>query len=274
MRSNRYEVTMASKDGVNWKTLGFTEFIHHSSGLSIFKNRIWSIGGLDDGYHSLKSALVFSTPDGIHWQREQDLPYLVSATDSYVLNDQLWITGGFNGVASSSSSTTIDGTSWAVGSAGISGLFDMHSIVSDGTSAWLLGGRSASPTFTTRVFRTSDGLAWTSVGNLPAGRYNGSAALFNGALWYAGGEYSGGVSNAVFTSTNGSNWTQTANLPETRNMGALLGFKGALLYIGGSSGSAKTNVWASSDGRSWTHIANLPYPHTGHAVIFPLCDSN
>lgn len=72
-----------------------------SGSVASFRNRLWVVGGGKyfqyDGFRRDYSKEIYSSVDGITWQREADPPWLERQyADVVVWNNRLWMIGGYN----------------------------------------------------------------------------------------------------------------------------------------------------------------------------------
>ncbi len=106
----------------------------------------------------------------------------------------------------------------------------------------------------TAVYRYN-GVIWTNIASLPAGRQSGAMAVWDGDLYYMGG-YSGGIKDDVYR-YNGSAWTNVASLPKTLYALSAVGTPNGLYAIGGIKAGESTNVYCYT-GSVWSNVAGLP----------------
>ena len=104
----------------------------------------------------------------------------------------------------------------------------------------------------TDVYRTSDGINWTNVGDMPLVSRQGNAIVFNGKMFYYGGLSDDG--DNIFYSSDGENWfTATEKLPIGLLRVKSVVYNNALWLIGGATGSPTftdgvKKVFKSTDG--------------------------
>jgi hypothetical protein len=142
----------------------------------------------------------------------------------------------------------------------------------DGTYIYLAGGQDTIPStnFYTEVYRTSDGVTWTEIGNLPAANVSTGIALKYGNDFYVfgGGQYVGaGVvswNTDIYKSTNnGVTWTTIASaLPNDMRAGYPSGvvWDNKIWYLMGSdtTGNNAPGLWYTTDFTSWTQLYDNP----------------
>ncbi len=132
---------------------------------------------------------------------------------------------------------------------------------------YLAGGQNAAGVPQTEVYRSTDGITWTDVGDLPSGRSYGGFAQYSGKLYYVGG-CTGSINGACATSASvfyssdsGVTWETSADsLAAVRTGEGLVVFNGAMWLVGGYAGGASTNddTFSSTSGAWSTNAAVMP----------------
>lgn len=219
--------------------------------------------------------LLTSSLPAADWVLEGSAPW--QARDSqveFVLNDQLWIGGGWfqsfeappRDVWSSTNGKTwtlaVPQAPWKHSDLAMSLTFQNKAWVMGGWFNGRLPGHSAS----NEVWSSPDGIAWKQV--TPAAGWSPRLAAglveHRGRLWMLGGTenyYFGdaaSVKNDVWSSADGQTWTQaTANAawsPRAYHQAVTLNDK--IYVLGGGNyvptDEARNDVWSSTDGMSWT----------------------
>lgn len=135
---------------------------------------------------------------------------------------------------------------------------------------------TAVSTQTLQLWRSSDGVAWTTVSQAatPANREDFGLAVFNNKLWLVGGWDGGQCLDDVWCSDDGVAWNRVAAgdaVPWKVRAGmACTAFNGRLWVIGGWYCEAHyyrepyqyieySDAWSSADGVHWREEAPIPY---------------
>ncbi|WP_332456350.1 kelch repeat-containing protein [Petrimonas sp.] len=206
-------------DGVHWNKItkkvpwGERYFPYIVS----FKGKIWVMGGIhidfsDGNKMGEKYNDIWSTKDGVHWNREVEFAKwaprgLVSGTA--ILNDELYIYGGciLNSYAYDDVWKTSDGINWTkVINHAPWPSRTWSSIISFDNKLWIMAGDSdVEKELLNDVWYSSDGVFWTQQkGIFWLPRHATSVVEFNNKLWMVGGLISqpadnwGDVSNDVW----------------------------------------------------------------------------
>jgi hypothetical protein len=286
-----------SADGITWTQVtanaAFSPRYQHSS--FVANGKLWVMGGqgATAGIPGPPSNDAWSTTDGVTWHSEN----VSNLAGGYLMPvvqeaDKATLFGGLQGAFSNNVWQTPDGVSWSE----LSTDAPLSPRLTTGTEfngqMWVVGGEgtrdSSSTPVRNDVWRTSDGLNWSSV--TPAGaifsrRAGHSVVVFNNKLWVIGGgdnvAAAGGPSmrlNDVWSSSDGANWTHQiptgGNIFSPRTFQAAVVYAGKLWVIGGDVASGSPNdtyandVWYTADGATWTNAsANAAFPaREGHSV--------
>jgi Kelch motif protein len=148
------------------------------------------------------------------------------------------------------------------------------SLVSNGNSAWLIGGYVGNgfDRPTDAVWSLTAGEGWAEQARLPEARAAGAAALSNaGMLVYGGGVGPNGVSDAVFVQEDGGRWREFARLSQPReHLAATSDGDGHVFFLGGRRGGLGGNlaVVDIADLISIRHLGELPTPRGGVAAFW------
>jgi hypothetical protein len=208
-----------------------------------------------------------------------------------VLNDQMWLLGGWNPAAYPPYSTTneiwrsTDGASWTfVNYAPWEGRHTFGNAILD-EKIWVLGGDPLRGHYQPDVWYSSDGVDWTqATAAAPWGeRCLQCAAVHDGRIWVMGGETmtqfvpSGPPDehyNDLWCSTDGANWTRVTEHADWSPRGMIGGsveLNGRMWLLGGGTYSPRSyfnDVWSSADGVTWRRdLAAAPWaPRQYHDV--------
>jgi hypothetical protein len=147
----------------------------------------------------------------------------------------------------------------------------------NGDEMWVAGGNSVSSGLFNDVWRSRDGVTWTSAVNsaqFPA-RADHTSVTFQKKMWVIGGYGGARTFNDVWQSTDGVTWkevTASAAFPVRYGHTSVV-FDDKLWVIGGSgdSGNYYNDVWYSSDGATWqlaTDSAPFPPRYSHTSLIF------
>ncbi len=212
------------------------------------------VGGNDDGSYNT----VWSSHDGITWKAEAPLPAILQGFALQVLNDVVYLLGGWNNVTNTS--TTFKSSDLSGGWTAGGNLPRASAMAGSAVANGKIYLAALNSTIT-----TSDITNFTTIGNLPLAPSELGAAkmLFaNGKFWIAGGQNwsSGAFQNNVWNSTDGVSWSSVGTLPEGRATGAFFYFNNAFYYAGGQTNGAvtKDSIFKSTDGLNWTTSGVLP----------------
>ncbi len=201
---------------------------------------------------------VWSSHDGASWVSQKSLPISVQGFSLGVLNDIIYLIGGWTTVSSAAtySVAAIDAsTMWSQGP--------------NFPAAAEMAGRTVVNNkmyvaFKDKFYSTSDGLNFNVESFLPGypDNFSGSQlTYFNGKFWLVGGLNSstGEFARHVWNSADGKTWAFVAYIPGARYAGALYAFNNKMYFAGGFTGGATAgDVYSTSDGLTWTQIGSLP----------------
>lgn len=128
---------------------------------------------------------------------------------------------------------------------------------------WYAGG-TVNSVPTSEVLRSTDGLDWTVVGNLPGARSIGALVTFRDRLWWIAGS-DGAVRNEIFVSDNGTTWTTfSTNAPAAASSFAYTVFDDQLYFVGGNNNAGA--VYRTTDMVDWVRVGDLPDDNHGGAL--------
>lgn len=220
-----------SSDGLTWtQATASASFVARSHLSSVtFDNKMWVLGGINSSNVYLND--VWYSTNGSSWTR---------ATAAAAWSARRWFpTISFNnkmrlygGVDSSSSYyndswSSSDGITWTQDASDSEwSNRGGHSVVTDETSVWLLGGTIAD-LGKNDIWKSTDGYSWNKVQLEPpwSPRYAFSSVLFNNRIWVICGNHSTGASkllylNDVYCGTTSSTvevGTDAADISTTTN---------------------------------------------------------
>lgn len=128
---------------------------------------------------------------------------------------------------------------------------------------WYAGG-TVNSVPTSEVLRSTDGLDWTVVGNLPGARSIGALVTFRDRLWWVAGS-DGATRNEIFVSDNGTAWTTfSTNAPAAASSFGYTVFEDYFYFVGGNGNAAA--VYRTSDMVDWVKVGDLPDDNHGGAL--------
>jgi len=232
---------VASGDGLSWNEEGgifagtpsLDEFTH-----LVFEGKQWLIGGTDYSGAPRRTRDVWSTTDGVIWQKHSNaLPTEMDRHASVVFQNKLWILGGSQGSTSASDSIYVsdNGTVWTQLSSLPAGVSHAEAVVHNDNIV-VLGGVLENGDVSNKVWKSGNGITWTEVGSdALAGKNfaNRSAEVFNGAIWIVGNNQNDNPT--TFLSRDGGETWSTGPLPNTNVFGGsdLVAFDDKLWLVGG-----------------------------------------
>jgi uncharacterized repeat protein (TIGR01451 family) len=210
---------------------------------AVYGNTIWIAGGKHDIATVRDVYRMNSQRTG--WDHMTDLPIDVMDHSLIEWNGNLWVIGGRRAYVDFNNAVYAwNGNVWLQRSTLPTDAAEGKAVVFNG-ELWLVGGRSTTANMRT-VYKTSDGISWTKVGEYagegPGGMEMSDVVAYNGKLWRIAA-YVGSADgyNGIFSSTDGIHWSQTCNAvkqgikPEIRN-GAAVGYQNQLWILGGYQG--------------------------------------
>ena len=210
----------SSTDGKKWeRATAAAEWTPRlASGLVVFQNKMWIIGGTENYYfgdaQSLKND-VWSSTDGKHWKQETaDAGWSPRAYhQAVVLNDRIYVMGGGNYVPEYKAFNDVwmskDGVHWEE----VTGDAPWHarlwfSAVTYRDRMWVLGGWSNGPSRNWGdVWYSSNGRDWQQLKSdvIWKERHEHSAFVFQNKIWLAGG-HAQPLSNEVWSLSVPAEW--------------------------------------------------------------------
>jgi formylglycine-generating enzyme required for sulfatase activity len=227
-------------------------------GVLSYSNKLWAFGGWDGAYNND----VYSSPDGVTWTEETNTAAWSARHHfaSVVFDNRMWLIGGQDDIGYKNDVWwSVDGVNWteATGNASWS-IRTGHSVIVANGEMWLLGGFyfDGSNHYYNDVWRSSDGVTWTSVtNNAPwSARYDHTAEYFNEKFWVFGGN-NGTYNNDIWYSSDGEVWTEASEPAAwgTRNAHNSFIHDSRIWIIGGANTGVRIgDAWYSNDGLEWT----------------------
>lgn len=230
---------------------------------------------------------IWETSDGITFTQLTDFPGPERHEFGLgVIGNTIWLWGGDTEPSTPSLTPTNDVWTWDSVNGWVQVTADWGAPMGDRIGAvfcikdgylYTIGGSGGFNTY-----RSSDGINWTYMGDLPAtlgngiSFSNGGCTVHNGSIYISGG--TGGNYLKVFKSTDGSSWTQVTSIPTgTTNYQYITGDDssywckmaskwGVLFYIAGTGATGnRTGIYKSYDnGVTWKFNGSFPY-RTSHA---------
>ena len=169
----------------NWKRVAESNpwVPRDSAGELVFQGRMWLFGG----YIPDLVRDVWSSPDGMNWQREGEIPCPsgVNIPVCFVYDDRMWVMSQAGKLFSSP-----DGRDWSLvtDEAPWRGRYAAGSVVFDGRM-WVMGGNGGGKLFND-VWSSTDGVHWTQeLAEAPWSKRQlfGMLTVFEGRMWLLGG---------------------------------------------------------------------------------------
>ena len=202
-------------------------------------------------------------------------------TTAEVLNDALYLMGGFTGTAPYLNDVwrSTDGVTWTdvtntttTSPPRFAGRLAPASVVLPGSGTdeiYYIGGFTNTTGTPQNVYKSGDGTTWTQLTPVPGfanDRYNHTAVVLGGDIYVIAGQEGSTVKRDVWKSQdNGITWRRI-----TPSAGAEFGDRirhssavqdGAMYLIGGSLGplnQLRNDVWRSTDGQTWVNVHKNP----------------
>lgn len=267
--------TSQSGDIAPWTTGVDLPFNWDDSQAVITKNRVYLIGGSDNGG---RSALVYYASingDGTlgTWIADTSLPTSISSSQAIVTKDHVYLIGGYDGststtiyVASVDSSGVI-GT-WAAGISLPIGMELAQAVVTK-NRIYVFGGFESASVLTAPISENGVIGTWANDTSLPAEWYGSQAVITEGYVYLLGGLSGSARQSGTYMAPIDEDgligtWTTGTNLPGA--LGYSQSFiSGSTVYLFGgydSTGTTSVVYMASIDGSgvigAWTTGTSLP----------------
>lgn len=192
-----------------------------------------------------------------------------------VLNNRMYIMGGFTNPASATSTTasveSYDGGKWVYDVSMPTAKALTGCCVHNG-SIIISGGQTSTSTFSSTA-HSFNGTTWTALASLGNVRAGMSSVSFNGNVFVFGGITTGNVFLNTVSLYNGSTWSNVGALPLASIRSCAVVYRNAMYVIGGNnSTNTLSNVYISTNGSTWTNGVSLPAVRTGsYAVVYNDC---
>lgn len=247
----------SSVDGKDWTKSNITGSLFYARidfGLTIFNNKMWVVGGIDQSGN--RHADVWSSSDGVNWTLVNNAANFsnTSLHSLTVFNNKMWLIGGIAGTSLSNQIwNSTDGVTWTqvmVSGTHFSPRY-LHQTFVFNNKLYVVGGYDSSDNVKNDVWSSSDGITWTqeTATNIFPALYYHNILVKNDKLYCVGGANVGGVSNQLWSSSNTLNWsnlTQNANyFTPVRGQASVL-HNGDIYVIGGEVNANPTysnKVW-------------------------------
>jgi hypothetical protein len=212
---------------------------------------------------------VFRSNDGFAWQPSGMLSAPLYLHSAVVFEDRIYVGGGRNDSFEVSQLLLVssDGNNFVTGG--------MLPIPLRGTKLvvfrqrlFLLGGRDGAGANRDEVWSSTDGTNWIVESRLPDPRAYGSAFVYDGELWYAGG-FSTEARAEMWSSPDGVTWSDRGSLPQPRLLMADAIHLGQMWFMGGSANGddGVVEVRRTSDAQGFADGDPLPAVNAGAAAI-------
>lgn len=243
-----------SRDGKSWEiAVKAAPWVRrHLGGFLVFKDRMYMIGG---DFHTD----VWSSADGLDWQREPDVPW-GKRYNPYVgvFDDKIWMMGG----------QTFDGPDgeWCEKAYCLSHAWNDVWSSEDGKSWKLVTEKAAwEPRALISGFVVHDGAMWILGGGIrEIVPFHPHGAVAETRIDYAD----------VWRSTNGVDWENVTFKADwdARSHHSIIGYNGYIILNDGSVGkqaNLRGSTWASPDGLNWKKIGDhgqMPRRHASSLV--------
>lgn len=222
-------------------------------GRTVVKVDITAFDGKTTDSYEVKVHRATPRPD---WQRMLEHgPFKERDSQGEVVHDgKMWVLGGYTPELVNDVWCTADGTTWKhTGNVPAVGGVNIPVCVSHRGRIWVMGQDA-------KMYVSSDGASWTSVGQPPwAPRSNAGHTVFRDRIWVMGGAGVGKLLNDVWSSEDGEHWTReldSAPWSGRQVFSNLVVHRDRLWLIGGGYATYQPfkgyrDVWSSADGVHW-----------------------
>ena len=284
------EVWRSSDGGLTWDQVAETDPAkrfspaRHAHSAVVLGEDIYVIAGLTPSGNL--NDVWKSADRGVSWNQTTATAAFSARrfTTAEVLNDALYLMGGFTGIHPSLNDVwrSTDGVTWTdvtntttTSPPRFAGRLSPASVVLPGSGAGgadelcYIGGFTISAVTPQNVYKSGDGTTWTQLTPVPGfanDRYNHTAVVLGGDIYVIAGQEGSTIKRDVWKSQdNGQTWrriTPSAGAEfgdRTRHSSAVQG--GAMYLIGGSLGPVNqlhNDVWRSTDGQTWVNVHKNP----------------
>ena len=263
----------SSADGRSWKLEtadgGFGARYFHR--VVVFNNRLWIITGEVPSNNPPFLTDVWSSADGVTWQKEADdsgLPWHGASLNVVVFNNQmLAVAGGATYTSTTGAFTPLSAPGALTGTTTFGRQHATLTIYNN--QLWFIAGRVHYPLgmidtggVMNDVWTSADGITWTQVtANAQfAPRYEHVSFVANGRLWVLGGHtavngIAGSPSGDAWSSTDGLNWTlEHVNTLATSYFMQVVQETNKATAISGVQAAFANNVFQTTDGANWSEL--------------------
>lgn len=227
-----YKDVWVTNNGVKWEKIadnlpwGGTEADQglHDHTLTVFKNKLWIIGGYFDGGAGGQGG-VWKSSDGINWAQTATGYDLCLQTrfghQSVVFQDKLWLLGSYWAETKPDICSSPDGINFTVE------LYEApwgertgHMAIVFDNKLWIFGGIQDNQfACSSDIWYSENGITWTEAEPAPwPGRCQGKVVIANEKLWLIGGggeitdePEAWGLLNDVWSSEDGLTWVEVTH---------------------------------------------------------------
>ncbi len=246
----------ASENGKDWQIVleNAPWGERRSAAASVFKNKIWLMGGWTKKFGETKND-VWVSDDGANWKLIlSSAPWPEREGHAVaVFQDKLFLVGGVNFYKRKTYNDvwySEDGINWieATSSAPWSKRYD-HTLTVFKNKLWLIGGIDFGEQIKNDVWVSEDGINWNLVTENPPwpARHGHVALVYKNYLFIIGGWSKNGGLNDVWYTENGQEWYELKSLPnwQGREDHAGVVFKDKIFILGGMVDFNDYLVWAN-----------------------------
>jgi len=235
----------------------------------VFNDKMWILGGIDNGGNYKYKNDVWYSSDGINWYCATNNAGWSPRQEhaAVVFQNKIWVLGGeTEGVYQNDVWYSSDGVNWtqATPSAGWSKRRSSQVVVFN-NKMWLLGGLESGDVNRNDVWSSTDGVNWnlevTNAGWPPIHQH--AAVIFDNKIWILGGALNmyGDGSNEVWYSADGKNWAKATNAEWSgRWAHSAVVFDNKIWILGGllSGWIPDNECWYSANGVDWIKVTDSP----------------
>lgn len=236
----------SSTDGIDWNlevSNAFDARVGHS--LTVFDNKLWIIGGVDNSGNSLSD--IWYSSDGHYWNLATNSPAFGAITShkTLVFKDHLVVFNHHEIWASS------NGVHWKKIAKDIFSSRNRSEFILINDIMYIVGGEDGNGSFFNEIWQSTNGKIWTQVttnGPIFSPRSRLSTAIYQDKLWVIGGTLETGYdSDEIWYSKNMKEWCKYDGSVPISNLSSHSSLKlhDSVLILGGfSSYGISSRVWA------------------------------